>query len=111
MTISQSDLYPLIAKQEPFKAGNVFAKETNGLYTVFSYGEHFPLAIKEGPGWRYNADRYSRSTSRQQQRLQLERLPNSEVCSTELMLSVLQHGSYEHRQQQILDRVTARLKE
>ncbi len=30
---------------------------------IFSYGPHFPMAVKNGPDWGVTTDRYSRTTS------------------------------------------------
>lgn len=110
MTLTAADLHPLIRREKPFKAGNLFARVTNGLYVTYSYGEHFPLAVKSEAGWRINLDKYSRSTSRQQVRLRLADLPGSEPLSTIELVALIDEGDLAHRQQQNLYRVTVRLK-
>lgn len=110
MTLACSDLPPLIRQQKTFRAGNVFAAVKNGLYTVYSYGEHFPLAVKTEQGWKVNEDRYSLSTSRQQQRLSLRSLPGSEVLSTGDLCVICEVGDANHQRKQSVVAVTRRLK-
>ncbi|WP_212634847.1 hypothetical protein, partial [Salmonella enterica] len=50
----------------PFTAANIFSTiNNNGLYVVYSYGEHFPLFIYDhnSDTWLENSDGYSRTTS------------------------------------------------
>ena len=63
----------LVAKRIPFQGSNLFAKnviDTDQLtvYTVYSYGHHFPMYIydSEVDQWFANKDKYSPSTSKQQ---------------------------------------------
>lgn len=94
MTLAAADLYPFIYRSKPFKAGNIFARVTNGIYAAYSYGEHFPLAIKTEAGWFINLDKFSRSTTRQQSRLR----------------ELVENGDAAHHDRLALARVTRRLK-
>lgn len=48
--------------------GTVYSQRARGLYTVFSYGLHFPMYIWEEDRqvWYGNKDKYSATTSRHQ---------------------------------------------
>ena len=51
----------------PFIANNLFAEITsNGIYVVYSYGYHFPMYVYTLGTWYVNSDKYSVSTSKQQ---------------------------------------------
>ena len=65
-TNSKSYRYTTMKKQ--FKANNMFAQWTNGVYVVYSYGKHFPMYIYNPIEqiWYENKDKYSQSTSKQQ---------------------------------------------
>jgi hypothetical protein len=62
-------MHEYVNNNEVFTGSNVFAKEVGALYIVFSYGEHFPMYIYDydHQQWYGNTDRYSQSTTRQQQ--------------------------------------------
>lgn len=53
-------------------ANSLFIEDRDGLTVIFSYGYHFPLAVKtsivvEGKTlFLFNSDKYSRTTSKQQ---------------------------------------------
>lgn len=51
-----------------FLDGEIFSRSNikTGGEVIFSYGRHFPMAIKCTPGIRVNEDRYSVTTSRHQ---------------------------------------------
>lgn len=110
MTLAAADLYPLIYRSKPFKAGNIFTRVTNGIYAAYSYGEHFPLAVKTEAGWFINRDKFSRSTSRQQSRLGLGDLPDSQPLPTDKLRELVENGDAAHRDQLALAQVTRRLK-
>jgi hypothetical protein len=67
----------LVSEQMPFKGSNLYGfwldngseypEHSDDRYTVWSYGEHFPLFVyvKATDQWFYNEDRYSVSTSKQ----------------------------------------------
>jgi hypothetical protein len=86
----------------PFRGSNTFAEYTapqgNTLthrYVVYSYGYHFPMFIAEWldgqePQWYENADKYSRSTSKQFG--QLHPHATTLCFSTEQMKRIAQSG-------------------
>lgn len=49
---------------EPFKAATIYAVTQDDRYIVYSYGEHYPMFIREGDQWYQNEDRYSPTTTR-----------------------------------------------
>ena len=57
---------PLVQMREDFKGHQLFGRtEPNGIYVVYSYGEHWPLfAYKDGT-WYENSEKYSGTTSKQ----------------------------------------------
>lgn len=110
MTLAHSDLFPLIKACKPFKAGNVFAEYRNGQYVTYSYGEHFPLAVRTDEGWRINHTKFSPSTTRQQQRLGLSRLPGSKGLPTHELCALVDIGSKEIQRERLIARVTRRIK-
>ena len=60
-----------------FKANNIFSEhiKKDKLYIVYSYGHHFPMYIKYKNTWYENSDKYSVSTSKQQNQAR----PNSKT--------------------------------
>lgn len=41
-------------------------QEPRGLPAIFSYGQHFPMAVHEGCAWWVNTERYSQTTTMHQ---------------------------------------------
>lgn len=112
MAVSQCEAGRLIRARKEFKTGNVFATHVNGIYAVFSYSLHFPLAVYvPGLGWFVNTDRYSMSTSCQQSKTGVRTLPNCEFVDTQQLQRILMTGTPEYTAQQTLNRVTRRLME
>jgi hypothetical protein len=110
MTISQGDASTLIRSRIPFKCGNVYAEIKNGLYAVFSYGEHFPLAVYHPrKGWHVNITKWSPSTSIQTSKTGVRGLPDAAFLPCADMLQLVRDGSPAHQTQQLLNRVTARI--
>lgn len=68
MRTTNSKSYIYTTKRQEFKANNLFAKWTDGVYVVYSYGKHFPMYIYNPIEqiWYENKDKYSQSTSKQQ---------------------------------------------
>jgi len=70
----------MVTNLRPFEGSNLFARETftehSKLYSVFSYGFHFPMYVAETvkdpdtgehvTHWYVNTDRFSRTTSKHQ---------------------------------------------
>lgn len=86
----------------PFKGSNLFAEYNapqgdclTHRYVVYSYGYHFPMFIAEWtddstPQWYENADKYSRSTSKQFS--QLHPLVPTTRYTTEQMIRIARSG-------------------
>lgn len=82
-----------VQNQTPFQGSNVFGESMNDMYTVYSYGYHFPLFIYDHQHYRWleNSDTYSRTTARHKS--QLRPTDNTIQCTTEQMKAVIQAGS------------------
>jgi hypothetical protein len=102
MKTANSKARKLVNGLTEFKGSNTFA-ETNAptetrptwLYVVYSYGYHFPMYIAEWTTdeniqWYENSDRYSVSTSKQQNQLR----PSSPTIKmdTETMRTLARYG-------------------
>ncbi len=112
MSLSQSDAGDLIRARKHFKAGNVYAETKNGCYVVYSYGEHFPLAIHvPDEGWSINTDRYSISTTCQQSKTGVRSLPEATFADTEALIRRLDYGTPESRDVRTLAKITTRFRE
>lgn len=75
---------------KPFKGSNTFAFWTDDRYIVYSYGEHWPLFIYEYGKWYENADKFSRSTSKQHS--QLHPLCETEKRCSDSMITIAEGG-------------------
>jgi hypothetical protein len=65
--ITNKDARDYIQTLSEFKGSNIFSmKHYNGTYAVYSYGSHFPMFVFKGNKWYENSDKYSMSTSKQQ---------------------------------------------
>jgi len=98
----------LVAKREPFQGSNLFAKNTvedDGLtvYTVYSYGHHFPMYVydKEVDQWFGNKDKYSQSTTRQQSQAYPRGVTAIHYLSTEDLRTLSYMGYKKFIQQRI----------
>lgn len=58
----------LIATLQPVKGNSLYSKDTKKFYIVYSYGEHFPIAVYNSldDTWLLNEDKYSVTTSKHQ---------------------------------------------
>jgi len=59
----------LVAQHSAFKGNSIYAKVVGPFYAVYSYGEHFPIAIRQRTNddpWLVNEDKFSPTTSRHQ---------------------------------------------
>ena len=77
----------------PFQGSNVFGEFMNDMYTVYSYGYHFPLFVydHQHDRWLENDDSYSPSTARHKS--QLRPAQHTIKCTTEQMQAVIRAGS------------------
>ena len=57
--IAQAFFYGQTARTE-----NLFIEDKNGIKIIYSYGRHFPIAIKFSDGYLFNSDGYSNTTAR-----------------------------------------------
>lgn len=82
-----------VQNRAPFQGSNVFGEFMNDLYTVYSYGYHFPLFIYDHTNhqWLENSDPYSKSTTRHKS--QLRPTPNTTQCTTKQMQAIIRAGS------------------
>ena len=58
-----------VKDREPFRGSNLYGVYSlvdtdNEVYTVYSYGDHYPMFIYANGMWFENEDKYSRSTSK-----------------------------------------------
>lgn len=69
--IANRDARSYVERRVEFRGSNLYAKHRDRLYCVWSYGEHFPIAVYDFDvsRWFHNHDRYSSSTSRHQSRV------------------------------------------
>jgi hypothetical protein len=72
MKIANRDARQYVLQRKPFDGSNLYARQrtlvtdddTVTWYTVYSYGEHFPMFIHINGHWFENEDKYSVSTSK-----------------------------------------------
>lgn len=53
-----------VQNRQSFSANNLYGIAIGNRYTVFSYGDHWPLFYYDGSTWYGNRDKYSVTTSR-----------------------------------------------
>lgn len=89
----------LVASHSIFNAnGTLYSKIVDDFYAVFSYGEHFPVAIRrrsEDEPWLVNEDGYSVTTARHKSivRSGIERSGRKHIaCSTANLKKLLAGG-------------------
>jgi hypothetical protein len=68
MITTNQKAHLLIKNKEVFKANNIFSIWHGNNYIVYSYGFHFPMYVYNSieNKWYENKDKYSVSTSKQQ---------------------------------------------
>jgi len=90
-TNTKSSIYT--TKKEEFKANNLFAEWTNGVYVVYSYGRHFPMFLYNPvkDKWFENKDKYSISTSKQQNQARPS-YADTNLMSTTFMQMEIKYG-------------------
>ena len=96
-TITLGRMKEYATAQTPFKNSNesVFTKDTDDLYIVYSYGEHFPMYVydKFVQLWFGNTDKYSPTTSKHQTMAH----PDAEevnMLNTEELSALVRLGGY-----------------
>lgn len=94
MRVANRDMGACVDRREPFKNSNdtVFGCWSGEVYTVFSYGNHFPMYSYDCQclRWFGNSDKYSVTTSRHQSQCR----PEGEITwlRTEQMTVVSRRG-------------------
>lgn len=88
----------LVAQHSAFTGNSIYAKVVDEFYAVFSYGEHFPIAIRRrtvNEPWLVNQDKYSATTARHQSKV-LAGIAQSGreyiKCSTQNLKNLLNGG-------------------
>ena len=111
MATSLQKVPALVASHSTFNAnGSLFAKIVGPFYAVYSYGEHFPLAVYHPrKGWHVNITKWSPSTSIQTSKTGVRELPDAALLPCADMLQLVRDGSPAYQTQQLLNRVTARI--
>ena len=61
-----SDVAKAFYHGEEEKTEYVFSENQGSMTIIYSYGYHFPMAIRFNDGFLYNKSKYSPSTSKQQ---------------------------------------------
>jgi len=64
--ISHKDVARAFIENKVLKGSRMFTKKCNGKVVIYSYGEHFPIAVRTGEKFLYNEDKYSNNTSHHQ---------------------------------------------
>ena len=66
LKVANAKCRDLVSRRLPFKGSNLWGEWENDLYTVYSYGIHFPLWVYDPlvDQWFGNADNYSITTSK-----------------------------------------------
>ena len=88
----------LVAQHSAFKGNSIYAKVVGEFYAVFSYGRHFPIAVRRRDNtepWLVNEDKYSPTTSKHQgyvRRGIAESGRDSITCSTQNLKNLLAGG-------------------
>lgn len=89
----------LVASHSVFNAnGSLFAKIVGPFYAVYSYGDHFPVAIRQRTNddpWLVNQDKFSATTSRHQSKVLGGILQSGRghiKCSTQNLKNLLNGG-------------------
>ncbi len=62
--ITNKQARSFVEQLKPFIGSNLKGVEKDGMYIVYSYGEHFPAYIHAEGAWFENEDNYSVSTKR-----------------------------------------------
>lgn len=88
----------LVAQHSAFKGNSIYAKVVGPFYAVYSYGDHFPIAIRQRTNddpWLVNEDKYSPTTSRHQSKVLGGILKSGRghiKCSTQNLKNLLNGG-------------------
>jgi len=64
MKVSNNNCRRYVKQMIPFKGSNLYAEMNKCIYTVYSYGRHFPLFVCKDGVWYENNEKYSVTTSK-----------------------------------------------
>jgi hypothetical protein len=98
MATSLQKVPELVATHSAFTGNSIYAKVVDEFYAVFSYGEHFPIAIRrrtQDEPWLVNEDKYSPTTARHQSKTLQGILRSGRghiKCSTQNLKNLLNGG-------------------
>jgi hypothetical protein len=98
MATSLKKVPEMVATHSAFKGNSIYAEVVGEFYAVFSYGKHFPIAIRRRAAnepWLVNQDKYSPTTSKHQgyvRRGIAESGRDSITCSTQNLKNLLNGG-------------------
>jgi hypothetical protein len=84
-----------------FRGSNVFGEwRSKHCYVVYSYGYHFPMYVKLRGAWYENKDKYSRTTSKQQNQYRPDVVIVDELSTDELQAKIAAQVAEDAREQQ-----------
>ena len=98
MKIANNKASLFTSRKQEFQGSNTFGTwgklSPNGIparsvYTVYSYGYHFPMYVFKAGIWYENGDKYSQTTSKQQNQLRPSIDGAFIVTTTEKMKSLI----------------------
>ncbi len=69
MKVSNREARPHVKARRDFTGSNTYGVNDNGVYTVYSYGTHWPMFCCVGGRWFENDGRYSPTTSKHRSQL------------------------------------------
>jgi hypothetical protein len=80
VSVPNSKARDYVNARQPFKGHQMYGEyhPMSGHYAVYSYGEHFPMYVHNGSEWHGNSDKYSPTTSKQQNQAK----PDAEIHYT-----------------------------
>ena len=92
--IANRDASSYVRRRQEFKGSNLFSRQLDERYVVYSYGSHWPMFIYADGIWYENQDKYSRTTS--MQKSQAHPCTDTIKLSVEQMVSIAEKGVVGH---------------
>lgn len=94
MRIANANARTEVVGRREFQASNIFGVNQGGLYTVYSYGLHWPMFIydSETGRWFENEDKYSVTTSKHRTQAHPQR--ETTLLSCHAMQDIVAKRSY-----------------
>lgn len=91
--VSNNKCRPYVTERKQFQGSNLYGiYPINDVYTVYSYGDHFPLFIYTEGRWFENSDGYSSSTTRHKSHTRPTATTNTTLLPTDHMRHLASHG-------------------